>query len=153
MVDRAVAASGADAISTEDLVATLTELTARTVVEAVSDAPHGSAPAALVCSGGGALNPTLLGRIGALAGERGIAVESSAARGVDPAFKESLMFALLGYCSWHGVPIALTAPVPARTPRACSADSPRATRHSNFPRRFAAWHPSPSIRTTPGGAP
>jgi anhydro-N-acetylmuramic acid kinase len=106
VVDRAVAASGAFGLSIDDLVATLTEFTARTVVEALPDAAP-DAPAALVCSGGGARNPVLLARLTALASARGIAVDSSADRGIDPAFKESLMFALLGFCSWHGMPVAL----------------------------------------------
>ena len=115
VVDRAVAAVGASAVvasggaapatqpALEDLVATLTELTARTVVDAIP-----GDPTVLIASGGGARNPVLLGRITALAAERGIAVESSDARGIDPSFKESLMFALLGYLSWHGVPAQLS---------------------------------------------
>jgi anhydro-N-acetylmuramic acid kinase len=109
VVDRAVAAvaasGGAPASppALADLVATLTELTARTVVDAIP-----GEPAVLIASGGGAHNPVLVGRIAALAAERGIAVESSRARGIDPSFKESLMFALLGYLSWHGVPARLS---------------------------------------------
>jgi anhydro-N-acetylmuramic acid kinase len=109
VVDRAVAAvaasGGAPASppALADLVATLTELTARTVVDAIP-----GDPAVLIASGGGARNPVLLGRITALAAERGIAVESSDARGIAPSFKESLMFALLGYLSWHGVPARLS---------------------------------------------
>jgi anhydro-N-acetylmuramic acid kinase len=109
VVDRAVAASGAGALSPslslEDLVATLTELTARTIVAAI---PAAEAPSVLIASGGGALNPVLLARLTAVAAERGIAVESSAARGLYPAVKESLMFALLGFLSWHGVPTRLS---------------------------------------------
>lgn len=104
VVDRAVAASGIEAPSLEDLAATLAELTARSVVDAIADDP-----AVLIASGGGARNPVLLGRLDALAAERGIAVESSAARDIDPAFKESLMFALLGFLSWHGVSARLSA--------------------------------------------
>ena len=112
LVDRAVAASRTGAIAFEDLVATLTEFTARTIVEAL---PSGDdTPATLICSGGGTLNPVLLARLAALGAEHGIAVESSADRGIDPAFKESLMFAFLGYCSWHGVPFALARDAPAR---------------------------------------
>ncbi|MFF2371749.1 anhydro-N-acetylmuramic acid kinase [Agromyces sp. NPDC058110] len=103
VVDDAVAAAGAGEPAYEDLVATLTEFTARTVVDALPDAAR-----TVVCSGGGARNPVLLERLRALAAERGIAVVSSADRGIDPACKESLMFALLGYCSWHGVPVALS---------------------------------------------
>jgi anhydro-N-acetylmuramic acid kinase len=105
VVDRAVAASGARALSLEDLCATLTELTARTVIEAI---PATDAPATLVVSGGGAFNPVQMARLSALAAERGIAVESSAARGIDPAFRESLMFAFLGFLSWHRVPARLS---------------------------------------------
>lgn len=104
VVDRAVAASGTGAPTLEDLAATLTELTARSVVDAIADDP-----AVLIASGGGARNPVLLGRLEALAAERGIRVESSEVRGIDPAFKESLMFALLGFLSWHGVPARLSA--------------------------------------------
>jgi anhydro-N-acetylmuramic acid kinase len=106
VVDAAVAASGTDAITFEDLVATLTEFTARTIAEAL---PAGDdAPVSLICSGGGALNPELLVRLTAHATSRGVVVESSAERGIDPRFKESLMFAFLGFLSWHGVPARLT---------------------------------------------
>lgn len=113
VVDAALAATfddrawsdAADPLPVADLVATLTELTARSVVDALADA----APATLICSGGGALNPVLLARIAEHATARGIAVESSAARGLDPAFKESLMFALLGWFSLHGLPVELGA--------------------------------------------
>ncbi|WP_173923391.1 anhydro-N-acetylmuramic acid kinase [Agromyces sp. Marseille-P2726] len=106
VVDRAVAASRTEAIAFEDLVATLTEFTARTIAEALP--ADDDAPRSLVCSGGGALNPELLARLRAHAADRGIAVESSARRGIDPLFKESLMFALLGFLSWHGVPARLS---------------------------------------------
>ncbi len=105
VVDRAVDVSGAAALPLDDLVATLTELTARTVVEAI---PAADAPGVLIVSGGGALNPVLLARLTAVAARRGIAVESSAVRGIHPAVKESLMFASLGFLSWHGVPARLS---------------------------------------------
>lgn len=115
VVDAAIAAgagAGDRAPTVEDLAATLTELTARTVVDALADASAEAAPATLICSGGGAQNPALLARIADHAAARGIEVESSAERGLDPGFKESLMFALLGYCSLHGAPIEL-GPSPA----------------------------------------
>jgi anhydro-N-acetylmuramic acid kinase len=110
VVDRAIAASGTEALPLPDLVATLTELTARTVVDAVASSQGAAAhtPELLLCSGGGALNPTLMVRLAALAADRGLAVETSARRGIDPAFKESLMFAFLGFLSWHGVPARLS---------------------------------------------
>ena len=115
LVDAAIVASGAFGLGVHDLVATLTELTARSVIDAIApEAAPAPVPAALICSGGGTLNPVLLARLAQLGAERGIAVESSADRGIDPAFKESLMFAFLGYCSWHGVPFALARDAPAR---------------------------------------
>ncbi|UOQ88096.1 anhydro-N-acetylmuramic acid kinase [Agromyces endophyticus] len=116
VVDAALAsAGGADPVGLDDLVATLTELTARTVVDAIAPVGATGTPATLICSGGGAFNPVLLARIAELATARDVVVESSAARGIDPAFKESLMFALLGYCSIHGVPTELaTGPAGAR---------------------------------------
>ncbi|QAY73019.1 anhydro-N-acetylmuramic acid kinase [Agromyces protaetiae] len=107
VVGEAARAVGADAVGVDDLAATLTELTAITVVGAF--APE-AAPAELVVSGGGALNPVLLDRLAAHARARGIRVASSAERGLDPAFKESLMFALLGFLSWHGVPVRIAGP-------------------------------------------
>ncbi len=113
VVDGAITASGAFGLGVHDLVATLTELTARSVVEAITRA-SAERTTALICSGGGTLNPVLLARLATLGAEQGIAVESSADRGIDPAFKESLLFAFLGYCSWHGVPFALTHATPGR---------------------------------------
>ncbi|GAA1759242.1 anhydro-N-acetylmuramic acid kinase [Agromyces humatus] len=113
LVDAAIVASGAFGLGVHDLVATLTELTARSVIEAITTEPS-EPPAALICSGGGTLNPVLIARLTTLGAEHGIAVESSADRGIDPAFKESLLFAFLGYCSWHGVPFALARDAPAR---------------------------------------
>ncbi|WP_240665812.1 anhydro-N-acetylmuramic acid kinase [Agromyces sp. LHK192] len=115
VVDAAAARVGAEAITPADLLATLVELTARTVVDSLADggAADAGAPAdaaELIVSGGGALNPLLLGRIRDLAGAAGIRVVSSADRGIDPAFKESIMFALLGALSWHGVPVTIQGP-------------------------------------------
>ena len=115
LVDAAIIASGAFGLGVHDLVATLTELTARSVVEAVTrESATTPVPAVLICSGGGTLNPVLLARLAALGAEHGVAVESSADRGIDPAFTESLMVAFLGYCSWHAVPFALAREAPAR---------------------------------------
>ncbi|XTR53378.1 hypothetical protein ACOM2C_12930 [Pseudarthrobacter sp. So.54] len=44
----------------------------------------------------------------------GISLASSDSRGIDADFKESLMFALLGFLSWHGVACGLPATGPGR---------------------------------------
>ncbi|MET4158558.1 anhydro-N-acetylmuramic acid kinase [Agromyces sp. PvR057] len=147
VVDDALASSDVGAMPVEDLVATLTEFTARTVVEAIPDAA-----AALICSGGGARNPVLLERLRALAAERGIRVVSSAERGIDPAFKESLMFALLGFFSVRGVPIALSTVAARVAGRLTPGREPLA-----FPAPLAGVASvtiaSPDARTETGGAP
>ncbi|WP_425305884.1 hypothetical protein [Agromyces archimandritae] len=52
-------------------------------------------------------------RIAAHAARRGIRTRSTAELGIDPGAKESLLFALIGFCTWHGVPLAI-GPTPAR---------------------------------------
>lgn len=81
-----------------DLLATLVELTARTVADAL--APYG--PREVFASGGGTANPVLMGRLTAhLAPAR---LTTTAELGLDPGAKESYLFALLGFLSWHGLP-------------------------------------------------
>ncbi len=79
----------------EDLLATLVELTARTVTDALRR--HGVTE--VYASGGGVRNRTLMARLG---GPR-----TTADLGVPPAAKEAYAFALLGWLSWHGLPGAL----------------------------------------------
>lgn len=85
-------------ISGEDLIATLTMLTARTVADAV----RAVGATELVASGGGTLNPTLMAML--RAGLPGITVSSSDELGVPSAAKEALAFAVLGFLSVHGLP-------------------------------------------------
>lgn len=86
--------AGAPTPQGDDLFATLTELTARTIAQAVGPAER------LVASGGGARNPTLLRRLAALAGP----VSTTTEFGLDADAKEAYLFALLGYLSAHGLP-------------------------------------------------
>jgi anhydro-N-acetylmuramic acid kinase len=81
----------------DDLLATLTELTARLVADAVD--AHGLSE--IVVAGGGVRNPTLMSRIASL-------VPATTIRGLEefglPAqAKEAYLFALLGYLSVHGL--------------------------------------------------
>lgn len=80
-----------------DLFATLTELTARTVADAI--AAHGVTR--LVVSGGGVENPVLLGRLRELTG---LTPRRSDELGLPADGKEAYLMALLGWLSWHGLP-------------------------------------------------
>ncbi len=96
--------------SVADLVATVTELTARVV--AAEAARHGIAE--LVCSGGGTRNPVLMERIATLGAGRW-RVKTIDGYGVPSAAKEAYAFALLGYLSWYGLPGSVPAATGART--------------------------------------
>lgn len=80
-------------LSLEDGAATLTELTAASVAQAIERAGFGSA--CIIVAGGGARNPALLARIAAR--RNGARVEISDAMGVPAEAKEAIAFAVLGY--------------------------------------------------------
>lgn len=82
-----------DPLSTEDGVATLTELTAATIADAV--AGQFFTPARVIVSGGGARNRALLDRLTARFG--GAAIERSDRYGLPADAKEAMAFAVLGY--------------------------------------------------------
>jgi anhydro-N-acetylmuramic acid kinase len=92
-----------------DLVATLTELTARSIADAYRRwiIPRGVDE--VIVTGGGAKNPALVGRIRTLLDP--LPVHDGAALGVDPGAKEALAFAVLAWAHLHGIP----ANVPAAT--------------------------------------
>ncbi|MBC7591137.1 MAG: anhydro-N-acetylmuramic acid kinase [Salinibacterium sp.] len=100
-------------LSLEDLVATLTRLTARSIGAALR-AGGAELPARLIASGGGVRNPSLMSELGSELAVDEIVLVSSDECGIDPDFKESLMFALLGFLSWYGVPCELPASAPGR---------------------------------------
>lgn len=81
-----------------DVVATLTELTVRTVAEAV----HASGATFVLASGGGVRNPVLMGRLRDLLA--GVEVVDSGVVGLPPDGKEAVLLALVGWCTLHGVP-------------------------------------------------
>jgi len=82
---------GATARAPQDVQATLVELTAASVADALLAAQPDTIRL-LVC-GGGVHNPLLLARIGARL--PGVTVESTAVHGVDPDFVEAMGFAWL----------------------------------------------------------
>jgi anhydro-N-acetylmuramic acid kinase len=98
-----------------DVLATLVALTATTVADAVR--PH--APVEVVASGGGARNPVLMA---ALADRLDAPLRTSDELGLPGDGKEVLLWALLGWLTWHGVPVT-TAPG-TRTPRLLGRISP-----------------------------
>jgi len=87
-------------LATADLLATLAELTARTVAEAALR--HSSGVKHVYVCGGGANNAHLLERLAAQF--PGAAVESTAALGIDPAWVEAAGFAWLAYRTLNGQP-------------------------------------------------
>jgi anhydro-N-acetylmuramic acid kinase len=82
-----------DALTLEDGVATLTELTAASVAGAIRSL--GMDRARVLCSGGGARNATLLRRIGERLPQA--RVERSERVGLDGDAKEAIAFAVIGY--------------------------------------------------------
>jgi len=82
----------------DDLLATLTALTVRTVADALR--PVGAAE--VVVSGGGARNRTMMR--GLRRALPGVDVVTSDAHGIPVDAKEACLFALLGFLTWHGVP-------------------------------------------------
>ncbi|MEU6300133.1 anhydro-N-acetylmuramic acid kinase [Streptomyces erythrochromogenes] len=85
-------------IPPQDLLATLTRLTARTVAEALR--PLGATE--VFASGGGVRNPTLTAMLRAeLAGTP---LRTSEELGLPAAAKEAYAFAVLGYLTLHGLP-------------------------------------------------
>jgi len=115
----ASATSAADA-RPADVQATLTEFTARACAGAVQRFGHGGGEL-LVC-GGGAFNMQLMQRIAALL--PGVAVDTTAARGLPPQQVEAAAFAWLARQALLGLPGNLPAVTGARGPRILGAIHP-----------------------------
>ena len=113
----AVAGALLDAASAQDVQATLLELSARSLVDAIRrHAP--SAVRVLVC-GGGAYNTTLMRRLSELCAD--IPVESTAHYGIEPAWVEAVAFAWLARQTLHGLPGNLPAVTGAEGARVLGA--------------------------------
>lgn len=138
--------------SAEDLLATLTALTARTVVTAARR--HGVCH--VVMAGGGTRNRTLVE--GLRAGAPEIVFEDIDVLGIPSTAKEAYAFALLGFLTWHGLPgtvasctggsrgTVLGSLTPGRD--ALVLPAPAAA----FPRRFVVDSPDPRLAGRTGGA-
>lgn len=110
---RSVAARRPD-LSGADLVATMTELVARSISDAYARHLAGSGAADVVVSGGGVHNPVLLGRLRELLAP--LPVRSSADLGIDPDAREAVAFAVLANETLAGNP--------GNLPRATGASRP-----------------------------
>ena len=94
-------------LAADDVLATLTELTARLVATECDR----QGVTEIVAAGGGTRNPVLMARLRALTRA---AVTTTDAWGVPSAAKEAYAFALLGWLAWHGLPGALPSVTGAR---------------------------------------
>ncbi|SBV37600.1 anhydro-N-acetylmuramic acid kinase [uncultured Stenotrophomonas sp.] len=111
---------GEPAPAPADVQATLLELTAATVADALL--AHLPGTKRLLVCGGGVRNPPLLRRIGARL--PGVAVVSSAEHGLDPDFMEAMGFAWLARETLAGRPGNLPAVTGAQGPRILGAIHP-----------------------------
>lgn len=105
-------------LAPEDVQATLVELTARSIADAIRQ-ESAEVDAVYVC-GGGAYNGALLRALAAALGGK-VAVESTAALGVAPNRVEALAFAWLGYRFLERQPSNMAAVTGARGPRVLGA--------------------------------
>lgn len=99
----------------EDVLSTLTELTARTIVEAIQQfKPRSMGVDELIVSGGGARNRFLMSRLKKLL--PGTEVMTSSEVGIDVDAKEAIAFAILANETWHHQPSNVPSVTGARHP-------------------------------------
>ncbi|HVZ17809.1 MAG TPA: anhydro-N-acetylmuramic acid kinase, partial [Terriglobales bacterium] len=111
----------------EDVIATATALTARTIAQAISTLlPGAGRPGTyhdLIISGGGSRNRTLVQMISDQLPR--LELKTSDAYGVPAEAKEAVAFAVLAYQTWHRLPAAL--------PSATGADYPAVLGKISYP--------------------
>lgn len=110
-LDHVRAHTAGRAIEPADLVATLTRLTA----EVVGAELRAAGVQRVVAAGGGCDNPVLMAWIAEVAGP--IEMVRTDSLGLPAAAKEAIAFALLAWCTWHGLP--------GNVPSATGASGPR----------------------------
>lgn len=132
----AVLAAHETTVTIDDLLATLVELTARTVADACRS--HGARR--VVAAGGGVNNPVLMDRLARhLAGAELTTID---ALGLPSDAKEAYAFAVLGFLSVNGVPGALPSCTGARRASVLGALLPGADGRLPAPGVPAGWHPT-----------
>lgn len=112
------ALAGLGTLPAEDVLATLTMLTARTVADAV----RGVGATEVIASGGGTRNPVLMRRLAELL--PGVAVGTSDELGLPSDAKEAYAFAVLGFLTVHGLPGTDPAGTGARHARVLGSVTP-----------------------------
>jgi anhydro-N-acetylmuramic acid kinase len=108
-----------------DLIATLTELTARSIADAYERWVIPKGVEEVVVTGGGALNPTLVRRITDLLAP--LPVRDAATLGVDPEAKEALAFAALAWAHLRRIPANVPTATGAVGPRVLGSYTPGAS--------------------------
>lgn len=108
-------------IPAENIQATLAELTARSVCDAIQSLRGSGVDRILVC-GGGVHNKHLMSRIRALAAP--LSVDSTDQYGINPDYVEASAFAWLAYCTLNGLPGNLPGVTGARHPAILGAIHP-----------------------------
>jgi anhydro-N-acetylmuramic acid kinase len=116
-----------------DQVATLTELTARTVTDAV----RAAGLSVVVASGGGVRNPVLMRRLAELL--PGVRVTVTGELGVPSDAKEAVAFALIGWATLHGLPASVPSCTGASGPRVLGRVTPARDGSVPQPGRLTAW--------------
>ena len=114
-----------------DLVATLTELTARTIADAYRRWVIPLGLDEVVVTGGGARNPTLVARLAALLDP--LPVRDGSVLGVDPDAKEAVAFALLAWAHLRGIPANVPEATGAAGPRVLGSFTPGARAGISIP--------------------
>ena len=110
-VTRFIAACERAGAGKEDIVATATALTARTIAVAyerfcrpVFKRLAAGAKVELIVAGGGVRNATLMRMLSEQAELKSVRVRTVEETGLDAGAKEAAAFALLGWLTWHGLP-------------------------------------------------
>lgn len=116
-VDRALSRVG-HPVADDDLLATLTELTAVTVADSLA----GQSVSRVYASGGGVHNPTMRAALHRRLGA--VELRTSDELGLPVDAKEAYLMALIGYLTWHGVPGVLPGTTGAREPHVLGRVSP-----------------------------
>lgn len=104
-----------------DLVATLAELTVRTIAADV----RAAGITMLAVSGGGVRNPVILDGLRAALPETSVVLADELGAPSDA--KEAILLALIGWCTMHGVPAIVPGGTGARAPRVLGTITPGAT--------------------------
>ena len=142
-VDKAMRRAGVTP-ALPDVVATLTELTAVTVADAV----RAAGVSVVAASGGGVHNPVLMRRLA----ERlpGVRIAGTGELGVPPDAKEAVAFALIGWATLHLLPGNVPSCTGARGPRILGRVTPSPGGSVPRPAGRTAWPGLLILTGTPG---